>query len=75
MPILGVQAIQQGSLWTIINDVVYDLTEYIQEHPGGVKAMEEIVGEIDLFFYRFLDLDFSNLYRSGRHRCVPRDTC
>ena len=41
------QAIQRGSLWTIINDVVYDLTDYIQEHPGGVKVMEDIVGEID----------------------------
>eukprot|EP00210_Caulerpa_lentillifera_P000497 g480.t1 len=37
-------AVQQGKLLTIINDVVYDLTDYIKEHPGGVKVLEDIIG-------------------------------
>jgi cytochrome b involved in lipid metabolism len=26
-------------LWVIIDDKVYDLTDYVDEHPGGVDAI------------------------------------
>lgn len=29
----------KGDFWVIINDGVYDLTDYLSEHPGGEKSM------------------------------------
>lgn len=29
----------QGSAWIVIDDGVYDVTPYVTEHPGGVKAI------------------------------------
>jgi L-lactate dehydrogenase (cytochrome) len=26
-------------LWIVIDDLVYDLTEFAPEHPGGVESM------------------------------------
>lgn len=31
-------------LWVIIDDGVYDLTEYAEEHPGGVEAIAKHAG-------------------------------
>jgi len=31
-------------LWVIIDDGVYDLTEYAEEHPGGVEAIARHAG-------------------------------
>ncbi|GMH33879.1 hypothetical protein BSKO_01713 [Bryopsis sp. KO-2023] len=36
--------VQEGKKWTIINDVVYDMTFYVAEHPGGQKVLEDITG-------------------------------
>ena len=38
------QGVQEGKKWTIINDVVYDMTFYIKDHPGGQKVLEDITG-------------------------------
>lgn len=29
----------KGDFWVIINDGVYNLTDYLSEHPGGEKSM------------------------------------
>lgn len=39
------QAIAEDKMWTIIDDSVYDLEHYINEHPGGPKVLENIVGK------------------------------
>lgn len=39
------QAISEDKKWTIIDDTVYDLEHYIDEHPGGPKVLENIIGE------------------------------
>ncbi|CAH0397675.1 unnamed protein product [Chilo suppressalis] len=33
-----------GPLWIVYKDVVYDLTNYIAEHPGGVDSIMEEAG-------------------------------
>lgn len=33
------------SCWTMIEDKVYDLTEYVEKHPGGSKSILAICGE------------------------------
>jgi UDP-N-acetylglucosamine:LPS N-acetylglucosamine transferase len=33
-----------GSCWTAIEDGVYDLTKFIEEHPGGSKSILVICG-------------------------------
>lgn len=34
----------QSSCWTIVNGNVYDVTSYINSHPGGQRAIESICG-------------------------------
>ena len=34
----------QSSCWTIVNGNIYDLTSYINSHPGGQKAIASICG-------------------------------
>ncbi|KAF4451104.1 hypothetical protein FALBO_16381 [Fusarium albosuccineum] len=33
------------SLWCIINSTIYDLTDFIQEHPGGSHILYQIAGQ------------------------------
>ena len=33
------------SIWTIYNGFVYDITMYIEYHPGGTKILESIYGK------------------------------
>jgi cytochrome b involved in lipid metabolism len=33
-----------GSCWTVIDGGVYDLTEWISQHPGGAAAIESLCG-------------------------------
>jgi len=34
-----------SSCWTIINNEIYDLTSFIQNHPGGDKAILSLCGK------------------------------
>lgn len=42
----NVQAISQDKKWVIINDSIYDVEHYIDEHPGGPEVLENILGSI-----------------------------
>ena len=35
----------QDDLWVIIDDKVYDLTEYVHEHPGGSESIARNAGK------------------------------
>lgn len=35
----------EDDLWVIIDDKVYDLTEYVDEHPGGREAIAKNAGK------------------------------
>lgn len=35
----------QDDLWVIIDDKVYDLTEYVDEHPGGRESIAKNAGK------------------------------
>lgn len=35
----------KASCWTIINNMVYDLTNWIDSHPGGAKAILRLCGK------------------------------
>jgi cytochrome b involved in lipid metabolism len=37
--------IKSRLLWTVIDDVVYDITNYIDMHPGGKKQIRKGVGK------------------------------
>ena len=39
----GKDGTTDGTLWTVINSVVYDLTEF--EHPGGLESILEVAGK------------------------------
>ena len=35
---------EQG-LWIIVDSDVYDVTEFVEEHPGGVKILKRVAGK------------------------------
>jgi len=35
----------QDDLWMIIKGNVYDITDYVQYHPGGVRALVKFAGQ------------------------------
>lgn len=32
------------SCWTVIDDRVYDVTDWVEEHPGGASRIEQLCG-------------------------------
>jgi Cytochrome b5-like Heme/Steroid binding domain/Acyl-CoA dehydrogenase, N-terminal domain len=46
----------EDSLWTIIDSKVYDLTEFVDAHPGGESVLRQIAGTD-------ATVDFYNLHR------------
>lgn len=45
----------KGSLWTVINRAVYDLTSYIDYHPGGEKKLMMGAGSDCTFLFSILN--------------------
>ncbi|KAI9039879.1 cytochrome b5-like heme/steroid binding domain-containing protein [Aspergillus affinis] len=44
----------QGRAWTVVNNIVYDCTDFIQQHPGGDTVIRSFVGEdCSWQFWRF----------------------
>ena len=39
------------SIWTIFNGYVYDITEYVDKHPGGKRILEQIYGRDMTYMY------------------------
>ncbi|KAE9980613.1 hypothetical protein BLS_008556 [Venturia inaequalis] len=38
------KSVEEG-LWIIIDNEVYDVTKFIDEHPGGVKILKRVAGK------------------------------
>ncbi|KAJ5111116.1 acyl-CoA dehydrogenase [Penicillium argentinense] len=36
---------QENSLWVIIDDKIFDLTSYLDDHPGGKKVLLSVGGQ------------------------------
>ncbi|CAH1174103.1 unnamed protein product [Phaedon cochleariae] len=36
---------EKGTVWIIIKDNVYDVTDYLDEHPGGKETIMEFAGK------------------------------
>ncbi|CEI70851.1 hypothetical protein FVEN_g673 [Fusarium venenatum] len=68
-------ACQNGRLWVIIDDIVYDCTEFVHNHPGGAGVIESFRGSNCTWqFWRFhneKDLtEFGRSLRVGRTRGI-----
>lgn len=52
---------QPPSIWTVYKDKVYDITMYLNYHPGGVKILEQIYGKdcTNAYnqFHKYLNID------------------
>ncbi|WAO95226.1 Cytochrome b5 heme-binding domain-containing protein [Fusarium falciforme] len=60
-----------GLLWIVIDDIVYDCTDFVEEHPGGSRVLESFrSGNCSWQFWRFhgeKDLEeFGRPLRVGR---------
>ena len=40
-----IEAVQEQMQWTVIDGVVYDITNYVDMHPGGKKKILRGVGK------------------------------
>ncbi|KAJ5758785.1 hypothetical protein N7520_005941 [Penicillium odoratum] len=46
----------QGRVWIVVDTVIYDCTQFIDEHPGGETVIRSFVGEdCSWQFWRFHD--------------------
>lgn len=44
----------QGCAWIVVNEIVYDCTDFIQQHPGGDTVIRSFIGEdCSWQFWRF----------------------
>ena len=44
----------ENDAWIIINDDVYDITDFLEEHPGGKMILISILGEDATEFFEEL---------------------
>ena len=61
----------EDRLWIVVDDIVFDCTDYIHEHPGGITVIESFRGESCSWqFWRFhnkqLMQEFGRPLRIGR---------
>ncbi|RGP81457.1 hypothetical protein FLONG3_395 [Fusarium longipes] len=64
-------ACQNGQLWVVIDDVIYDCTEFVHDHPGGSRVIEHFKGSNCTWqFWRFHSeknmTEFGRSLRIGR---------
>ena len=67
----GVQGSCSGRLWIVIDEIVYDCSEYITSHPGGEAVMANFQGQdCSWQFWRFHGMqqmvEFGRQLRVGR---------
>jgi cytochrome b involved in lipid metabolism len=60
-----------GELWLVVDNIVYDCTEFALEHPGGAEVLASFCGkDCSWQFWRFHNedilLEFGRLLRIGR---------
>lgn len=59
----------ESGLWVALNGQVYDLTEFIEKHPGGAKIIEQYAGQdASIIFNRFHAKNFPEKF-------LPEDKC
>ncbi|KAH7174093.1 cytochrome b5-like heme/steroid binding domain-containing protein [Fusarium flagelliforme] len=68
-------ACRNGYLWVIIDDIIYDCTEFVHNHPGGARVIESFRGSnCSWQFWRFhseKDLtEFGRPLRLGRTKGI-----
>lgn len=68
-------ACRNGRLWVIIDDIVYDCTDFVHSHPGGTRVIESFRGSNCTWqFWRFhgeKDLaEFGRPLRIGRTKGI-----
>jgi cytochrome b involved in lipid metabolism len=50
----------ESDAWIVIEDVVYDVTKYVDEHPGGLLIMDGVGKDAtELFKYEFPHTEYA----------------
>ncbi|KAF4424748.1 fatty acid desaturase [Fusarium acutatum] len=68
-------ASRNGHLWVIIDDIIYDCTEFVHNHPGGARVIESFRGSnCSWQFWRFHSekhlTEFGRPLRIGRTKGI-----
>jgi cytochrome b5 len=50
--------VSQNNAWVIVDGVVYDVTGWIEEHPGGPDLLAKRAGQDVTETFRFLRVGF-----------------
>jgi predicted heme/steroid binding protein len=51
-------SVSQNNAWVIVDGVVYDVTGWIEEHPGGPDLLAKRAGQDVTETFRFLRVGF-----------------
>jgi len=54
----------EESLWVIINEKVYDVTTFLQDHPGGPDVFQDLAGNDATY-------DFNSIIDHAKSKKVP----
>lgn len=58
------------SCWVIIEDEVYDVTDFIDEHPGGPGIILRYAGKVGLWNCDIILVDFTDGRRMRRKNTI-----
>lgn len=61
----------ENDAWIIINGDVYDITDFLEEHPGGKMILMSVLGEDATDFFEELHnekilKEYGNKYKIGK---------
>ena len=67
------------SIWTVYNGIVYDITMYLDYHPGGIDILKPCFGKdmTELFdkYHKYIKIDgFIGNFKVGYVKQVPKES-
>lgn len=63
--VTGDSVLDDLDIWIVVDDIVYDCTDFVHDHPGGQQVIVSFLGEdCSWQFWRFHNMDIMRQYGS-----------